>query len=61
MDSIFERVFAAIPAIYSFGHTAKLGWLNSMINLFHTDEETPLFTEWFFNDINGKDERKNIE
>ena len=34
-----ERVLAAIPAIYSSGHTAKLGRANYTINIFLTDEE----------------------
>ncbi len=49
MNSINERVFAAIPTIYSGGHTAKLGRANYMINIFHTDEEFTPFTVWFFN------------
>ena len=44
---LVERVFAAIPAIYSGGHTGypseawvELGRGNYTINIFHTDEET---------------------
>ncbi len=38
-----ERMFAAIPAIYC---EVKA---NYTINIFHTDEESTLFTAWFFN------------
>ncbi|MCL4468154.1 MAG: hypothetical protein M1591_04390 [Deltaproteobacteria bacterium] len=45
----FEWAFAAIPAIYSGGHTAKLGRANYAINMFHTNKESMLFTAWLFN------------
>ena len=39
----FERVFAAIHAIYSVVKA------NYTIDIFHTDEESMPFTAWFFN------------
>ena len=39
----YERLFAAIPAIYSGVKS------NYTINIFHTDEESTLFTAGFFN------------
>ena len=48
----YERMFAAIPAIYS-GVKA-----NYTINIFHTDEESTLFTAWFFNSVPLMDSRE---
>ena len=53
MQNLLERVFAAIPAIYSGGHTAKLGRANYTINIFRTDEESMLFTAWILQELCG--------
>ena len=55
-----ERVFAAIHAIYSGGHTAKLGRANCTIDIFHTDEESMPFTAWFFNTCSKQTTLNNL-
>ena len=45
MQNLLERVFAAIPAIYS-GVKA-----NYTINIFRTDEESMLFTAWILQEL----------
>ena len=44
----FERMFAAIPAIYS-GVKA-----NHTMSTFHTDEESTLIIAWFFKETGSR-------
>ncbi len=47
MQNLLERVFVAIPAIYS-GVKA-----NYTINIFRTDEESMLFTAWILQELDS--------
>ena len=50
-DWVFARPGFAVcpPAIYSGGVLKRgLGRANYTINMFHTNEESTLFTAWFF-------------